>query len=536
MISFQLILAVAEESEPVDSAGGLGIGALALLLAVVVILALMAYLVVNSRRSRAASSEASPPNQSPGASDDELENTKLTKILRAALLGAALLAIALPWYAASEPDRQAEAAVAIADLDVHEGEHWYSSDGFGCADCHGPSGGGGAASYTEERSGVEVAWSVPSLDDVLFRYDAEEVEFWIVYGRANSPMPANGLDGGGAMTTQEVDQTIAYLESIQISQADAFAKAEPAAAQALARIEGGENATLSLINKQEIEIADVELAQEKVATVGTFPEDVKDLFQAPGTCTDQTAALVGATCEGAGPDSDRDGVSDPAEKALTAIAEVSEETITIIVSETSEQGIQEYSFAPNPLYDVGFDPFNGFTNETAEGPQADLEAAEELLDHLEGDVLLLSVTAERQEDFLRGLTPGLAFLEQALEDKPWLIDFDAVAASMGVSTDDAKLAVGLFNAYCARCHTGGYSAGPSFEQGAGSGAYGPSLLDGRSATQFPDPADQFAFIVSGSQRAVGYGVNGIGSGGMPGFGNVLSQEHIELIVQYERSM
>ena len=542
MTAFSIIVAVAEETEPVDSAGGLGIGALALLIAVALILGLMGWLFVNSRRSRASSSEAAPPNQSPPASDDELENTKLTKILRAALVGAALLAIALPWYAANEPDRQAEAAVAIEELDIEEGGHWFSTEGFGCADCHGPLAGGGAAAYTEERSGVEVSWDAPALDDVTYRYDDEEVEYWIVFGRANSPMPANGLEGGGAMTVQEVDQTIAWIRSVQVSQADAFARAVPDAEAALARIEGGELATISLINVQQGKIDEVKAAPAQFEVVGAFPEDIKDLFQADGTCTDETAELIGATCGQPGPDSDRDGVSDPVEKELTAIAAVSMETIRVRVCATEPSGEGEppnpvtCTFQPNPLYDVRFDPFIAFTNETPEGPVPDLVTAEELLDHLETDVLLLGVTTERQIQFLGELAPGLQFLEQALIDQPWQVDFDQVAADMGVSLDDAKLAVGLYNSQCARCHTGGYSAGPAFEQGAGSGAMGPALWEGRSVVQFPDIEDQISFIITGSQNAVGYGVNGIGRGWMPGFGNVLSAEQIELIVKYERTL
>jgi mono/diheme cytochrome c family protein len=531
----QLILATAEVTEPVDSAGGLGVGAIALVVAVALILGWMGYLFVNSRKTRAASNEALPPNQSPGASDDYLENTKLTNVLRAALFGAVLLAIALPWYAAIEPDRQADAAVAIEEFDVEEGAHWYSHDGFACADCHGPLAGGGGAGFTEERSGVQVNWQVPALDDVFFRYDVEEVEYWIVFGRANTPMPSNGLEGGGAMTEQEVDQTIAWLESIQVSQSDAFARVLPAVEQALTFIEGGEVATQSLINRQTAEIVDVEAAEGKVGVVGTFPEDVKDLFQAPGTCTDASAELIGVTCEAPGPDSDRDGLSDPTEKALTAIAVASMETITVLVADTTVAPF-EYSFEPNPRYDVRFDPFVAFTNETVDGPQPDIETADELLGSLEEDVLLLNVTAEREDLFLEDLVSGLAFLEKSLVDRPWEVDFDEVAANMGISSDDARFAVGLFNAYCARCHTGGYSAGPSFEQGAGSGAWAPALFDGRTLIQFPDAADQKSFIITGSQNAAGYGVNGIGSGRMPGFGNVLSSEQIDLIVQYERSM
>lgn len=529
------ILAVAEETEVTDSSGGLGIGAIALLIAVALILGWMAFLFVNSRRSRASSVEAPPPNMTPHVSDDELENKKLTNVLRAALFGSALMAIVLPWYAFNEPDRQAEAADAIVDLNVEEGAHWYSLDGFQCAQCHGPAGGGGGATYIEERSGVEVTWVAPALDDVLYRYERDEVEYWIVYGRANSPMPSNGLEGGGAMTEQEVDQTIDFLESIQVSQADAFSRAVPAAEQALSRIEGGELATRNLINRQAALIQEVRNAPDELAVVATFPEDVKDLFQAPGSCTDETAALVGASCDDPGADTDRDGVSDTVERQLSVLAGIAKDAVRVLTPNTETEPTT-FTFEPNPVYDVRFDPANPFTNETTEGPVPDLEEAEAMLGHLEEDVLLLTVTTDRQDSFLADLEPGLEFLENALATRPWEVDFDAVAASMGVSVEDAELAVGLFNAYCARCHTGGYSAGPAFEQGAGSGAWGPALWDGRSVIQFPDPADQINFIITGSQNAVGYGVNGIGSGRMPGFGNVLSTEQIELIVQYERSM
>jgi len=40
----------------------------------------------------------------------------------------------------------------------------------------------------------------------------------------------------------------------------------------------------------------------------------------------------------------------------------------------------------------------------------------------------------------------------------------------------------------------------------------------------------------GTDNAVKYGVNGIGTGRMPGFGQVLSATDIELIVKYERSL
>ena len=525
----EIVLAAGgEEAEPAASGAGLGIGAVALSLVAVLLLAWMAYLVVNSRRTKASAHEPAPPNISPGLSDDQLENTKLTNVLRAALFGSILLAIVLPWYALNEPDRQEAFAEATIDANVEEGEHWFSPEAFACQDCHGPEGVGGAAETVEQRSGVDTAWAVPSLDDVFYRYSEEEVRFWIVFGREGTPMPANGLVGGGAMTVQEIDQVIAYLHSIEITQEEAFAKSEGTAERALTQIEGGETATQRLINFQEIQIEAIEGAPGTLTVVGEFPDDVKDLLQGPGTCTEASAELVGATCDQPGVDTDRDGLTDETEKALTEIAEVSFETLTVINAIANEI---TYGFIGQPVYEVRFDPFNPFTN-----GDPDLDEAETLLSQLETDVLLTSVAAERQDQFLEGLESGLVFLENSLEQQLWEVDFAAVADDMGVSEDDARLAVGLFNGYCARCHTAGYSAGATFDQGTGTGAWGPSLIDGRSLVQFPDVEDQLAFVIEGSENGKHYGVNGLGSGRMPAFGAVLSEAQIELIVKYERTL
>lgn len=534
-----MVVGTVAGNEGVSSSAGLGVGAYALIAVIVVLLGWMAYLFVNSRRSRSGAQESAPPNISPPASDDELENRKLTRVLRAALFGSAILAIALPWYAFNEPGRQEAAAEAIVEEDINIGAELFSVERFACAQCHGPTGGGGAAAFPEERSGVDVSWAAPSLDDVLFRYSEDEVRFWIVFGRAGTPMPANGLEGGGAMSVQEIDQTLAYLKSIQLSQNDAFAKSEGAVERALSTIDGGEVRAKSFINKQQIQIDEVEDAKNRIAITGNFAEGIKDLFQAPGTCTKATAEMVDTTCESPGFDSDRDGLSDETEKALTQIATTSMETLQVVSGAvTNAEGVAEYTFEPNPTYDVRFDPFVAFTNTDPDtrAPAPDLEAAKKLLGNLDVDLLLLGVTAENEADFLADLRFGMDFLQQSLSDRLWDVDFDAVAAAMGVSTDEAKRGVGLFNAYCARCHTGGYSAGQPFEQGAGSGAWGPSLTDGRSVRQFPDIADQIAFVISGSDNAVQYGVNGLGSGRMPGLGQVLSASDIELIVKYERTL
>lgn len=519
-------LVVATESAEPVSTGGVGLGALVLTLAVALLLAWMGYLYVNTRRRRAAAAEPAPPNLSPHVSDEELENTKLSNVLRAALFGSILMAVVMPWYAIGEPDRQAEAAETILEEDIEAGAHWYGVDGFQCVNCHGPDGGGGAAPYTEARSGVSTSWKVPSLNDVLYRYTEDEVRHWIVYGRAGTPMPANGLDGGGAMTVQEVDQVIEYLKSIQITQAEAFAKAEPATSLAIAAIEGGATATANLIAAQEAEIALVRDASRQLAIVGGFPDEVKDLFQAPGTCTDESAALVLTTCDDPAADADRDGLADAIEGQLTRIARESLETIV------------GASAADQAVYGFSFEPLNAFTNNdpATMAPLPDLDAAELLLSSLETEVLLLDVTADREDAFLEDLEAGLEFLIAAAETELWKIDYARAADEMGVSLDEAMEAAGLFTAFCSRCHTGGYSAGAPFEQGAGTGAWGPSLIGGRAVVQFPSLDDHVDFIIDGSTDSLRYGVNGLGSGRMPAFGLVLSEDQIRLIAMFERTL
>jgi mono/diheme cytochrome c family protein len=262
--------------------------------------------------------------------------------------------------------------------------------------------------------------------------------------------------------------------------------------------------------------------------VGDSPDNVKDLFQGDGTCTDASAELVGTTCGQPGVDTDRDGLTDDAEKGLTEIAASAYTTLTVISPVT---GDITYEFVPLAAYDVRFDPLNAFTN-----GDGDLAEAEALLSQLEVDVLLITVVADRQDQFLDELTSGLEFLIDSMDKRLWEVDFGAVAAEMGVSEDDAKLAVGLFNSYCARCHTAGYSAGPTFSQGPGTGAWGPSLVDGRAVVQFPNIDDQVTFVITGTENAKRYGVNGIGSGRMPAFGLILSESQIELIVKYERTL
>jgi mono/diheme cytochrome c family protein len=86
---------------------------------------------------------------------------------------------------------------------------------------------------------------------------------------------------------------------------------------------------------------------------------------------------------------------------------------------------------------------------------------------------------------------------------------------------------------CARCHTKGWSYGSP--QVTGGGALGPNLTGGSTQRQFPAESDMVDFIKNGSELGQRYGQQGQGSGKMPAFGGMLTDEQIEAIVDYVRS-
>lgn len=97
-----------------------------------------------------------------------------------------------------------------------------------------------------------------------------------------------------------------------------------------------------------------------------------------------------------------------------------------------------------------------------------------------------------------------------------------------------NLDLGGGNFSCARCHTKGWSYGDP--QITGGGALGPNLTSGSSVRQFPQQSDMIAFITGGSELGKRYGEQGQGSGRMPAFGTMLTNEQIRAIVDYVRGL
>jgi mono/diheme cytochrome c family protein len=553
-------------------------------LAVVAGIAWLGIMLVSALRNRGGAEEIGS-NLKPGIDDQTLETKRLEGGQKAAIVFSAFLAISLPLYFLGEDSRQQGFVEEFAEGSVERGAHLVEE--FACYTCHGPNGSGGSAPFVEQRSGVTVSWSAPSLDDIFYRYERDEVNFWVTYGRGNTPMPAWGLAGGGPMNEKQVDDVVNYLESIQISQQQVVDETVGIVDAQVTRLAGADQTVENAVIEQD----------QVVHEIAQAPEDL--LFIGP--VADQAVEILANAGEGI--DTDADGLSDAAETELSAISvhayehfvvvqpvpldpevadaelvdeglaaleealdsdpifatfiprieaaladdEISEEspdtdgdgisdageaTLTGLFSEASAATV------PDDVGRIDLDPANA---ETVAG-EPDLTTAGNMVGGLETVAINLGVTVENEDRILPQQEAGLQFLRDAQQAEAWAFDLTGVAEAMEGSEDEATRAVALFNGYCARCHTAGFPAGVPYTQEAGSGGFGPALWDGRPVVQFgeapedPDAPDLLIdFLVNGSEAQEPYGLNGFGSGRMPAFGAILDQGDIDLLARYLRS-
>ena len=196
--------------------------AIGLTIAVLAVVAVIVYALFNVRagREEVGAELELAANLKPYYDDDELETTKLDRALTAGLAGLVLVGVGLPAYWLAEPGRQEGAEEYYQGIFESRGEDLYT-EGAQCNACHGPEGVGGVASHTilddDNEFVAQVNWLAPALDNVMLRYDEEEVYYILEYGRPFSPMPAWGEGGGGPLTEQQLDNIIDYLQSIQVS-------------------------------------------------------------------------------------------------------------------------------------------------------------------------------------------------------------------------------------------------------------------------------------------------------------------------------
>ena len=309
-------------------------------------------------------------NRKPYYDDETLEGPRLERVQLLGVIMLGIIVVALPLYWVFEPSRQAGAEEGWDNRFASWGSQLFAptaDGGFNCAGCHGGMAGvGGEAPFTVTDPITQevqaVNWKAPAVNTVFYRFDESEVRFILNYGRPFSPMSPWGLVGGGPMNTQQIDNLLAYMKSIQIP-----------------REQCGEG-------EDDVRICDS----------GNLPASL----------------------------------------------------------------------------------------------QADIQAA----------------------------------AEKAVEDGD--------ADSIGQALFNLDLASGAYS--CARCHTLGWSYGQPGV--SGQGAFGWNLTGGSVNSHFADDDQLVQFLQNGSEFGKLYGLNGQGSGRMPGFGSLLTDEQIRDIVEYVRSL
>ncbi len=232
-----------------------------IIVALVVVVGWGLYLAANVRRAKpeiGAEVELAA-NRKPYLDDEALEGPRLERALTWGLIALTICGVGLPLYWLAEPGRQAGAEV---DFEERLGGVFFihgqpigggalfsptADGGFNCAGCHGGMEGLGAEvpyTLTDPVTGDlrQVQWFAPSLNDVTLRMTDEQIEKVLIYGRPFSPMPAWGLEGGGPLNEQQIDNLILYLHQIAITPEEARQQNTDAAEEELARLqaEGGD--------------------------------------------------------------------------------------------------------------------------------------------------------------------------------------------------------------------------------------------------------------------------------------------------------
>jgi mono/diheme cytochrome c family protein len=203
-----------------------------LVLLAIVLVATLAYVLVNvlfAGKAEVGAELELAANRKPYFDDETLEGPKLDRALSVGLLTLFVLAAGLPLYWVMEPGRQENAAGDFGRKFRERGEAMFAAAGenaqaLNCAGCHGGLEGGVVPDFVrvEPDGSVDVVdWRAPQLSTVLLRYSREEVRFILVYGRPGTPMPAWGVDGGGPLNDQQIQNLVDFLDENQIAPEDA---------------------------------------------------------------------------------------------------------------------------------------------------------------------------------------------------------------------------------------------------------------------------------------------------------------------------
>ena len=517
----------------------------ALIISVLAVVVLGIWLAVSVLSRRRQPDEKPAQNLVKFFPDEDLEDRRLERVLATALFWCAVAAIALVVYGVFEPARQSDSSSAFDSRSAERGASLFANNqskfynaaaSLQCANCHGLDGGGGAAAFTVPadqipaaqwealqipevaRQPVQVQWKAPALNTALLKYPVRkqnctvietktnpecrsQVYDILVYGRPGSPMPPWGVAGGGAKNDQAINDLVAYIAELQ----DDY----------LAKLKSEGKTTADVANDL---VKPIDLAQGQAAL--DLPDDA------------WSAAFKQIT-----------GGLDASNVFVSALQDSRTVRTNLIKDQADLDQVKstpEFAAAEAALAKAQSEYLAAKAKGDASAAQAAQLAAGKLIGTKEAPGPLYPKYAVVGDKYMIGITDAR------------LVELDDLGRRATAGDAVAKGAL-LFETNCARCHTRNWSitqasatqasAPKAYPQG--SGAFGPSLVDGATLRQFVDAQSQVSFVTQGSQYQKPYGVRGIGSGRMPAFGQwdtastepgLLSAEQIEQIVAYERSL
>jgi mono/diheme cytochrome c family protein len=184
-------------------------------LVVIATLGLLVVLLIIYGRPRRAQQEPLPANFYRGDPDSVLEGPRLAKVQVWGVAAAIFITGFLVVYFVVEPFREAAYGKKFLSASIERGTEQFRPDtakgqtGVNCAQCHGPNGEGGFAAS-------DPSWPAPPLNNEYARYTRDQIKLIIQMGRPGTPMPTWGLDFGGPLNDQKIEDVLNFLESIQV--------------------------------------------------------------------------------------------------------------------------------------------------------------------------------------------------------------------------------------------------------------------------------------------------------------------------------
>jgi mono/diheme cytochrome c family protein len=462
-----------------------------ILLNFVALAALIVYLVVavlSPRRSRHEEREA--PNVVPFLRDEDLEGRRLERVQGWALIFAAVIAIALPIYWLREPTRQSQSASYFDRNSVNRGAVLFASPGTPeyqaatskqCANCHGDKGQGGVAPF--RIGGQSVNWKAPPLNTEALRFTEE---------------PACADPSLRQPTTIcEITDIITYGRPGTPMQGWGIAGGGPLNDQGIADL-------VAFIKSIQLTPAQSQAQAAKALEIAKNPN--------PGqsdTCPEYMSCPAIAT-------RDARTALDAARSTLAQQRKAAQTALRLPGATDAELTKQ----CDDLTHQVTANPSNF---------------------NLPADVKARAVACGTYLDAVQKASDAQAAYA-------WALDWQRRRANVS----DGQM---LFELNCARCHTEGWSVfdptapptavngvsilGLSGGGGGQGGGIGFNLRDGDVMRRFGTDANggfatQLDFVKTGSDPNKPYGILGLGSGKMPGFGQMLTADDVGRIVAYER--